>query len=135
MNCKCNALRKLRIALTIVYSGWVVNTALTELTSEMAKNALGGKIRKDLKAAFELAAEQHPIEYYKDVLKKFEEEMIANQKAAAATPKKSKKAKGKADEDEDVEMADAPESSKGKNKKRKAEDDTNVGSSPNLVFE
>lgn len=95
----------------------------------MAENALGAsKIRKDLKAAFELAAEQHPLDYYKDVLKKFEEEFLAKQQAAqaaAATPKKSKKAKA-ADSDEDVEMADVGASAKGKNKKRKAEDDTSV---------
>lgn len=93
----------------------------------MAQNALGGKIRKDLKAAFELAAEQHPLEHYKGILQKFEEEMQAKQEAAqaaAATPKKSKKAKA-VEGDEDVDMADAGLSSK-KNKKRKAEDDTSV---------
>jgi len=109
--------------------GWVVNTALTELTPEMAQNALGAsKIRKDLKAAFELAAEQHPLDYYKDVLKKFEEEFLAKQQAAqaaAATPKKSKKAKA-AEADEDVEMADVGASAKSKNKKRKAEDETST---------
>lgn len=102
----------------------------------MAQNALGGKIRKDLKAAFELAAEQHPLEYYKGILKSFEEEMLAKEEAAlaaAATPKKSKKAKA-AEADEDVDMADAGASSK-KNKKRKAEDDTNVSccAGPSLV--
>lgn len=94
----------------------------------MAQTALGGKIRKDLKAAFELAAEQHPIEHYKGVLKKFEEDMLAKQQAAqaaAATPKKSKKAKA-TDGDDDVDMADAGSSAKSKNKKRKAEDDTSV---------
>jgi hypothetical protein len=109
-------------------SGWVVNTALTELTSEMALSAMEGKIRKDLKAAFELAAEQHPLEHYKDILHKFEEDLLAQEeakKAAAATPKKSKKGKAK-DAEEDVEMADAEESSTAKAKKRKAEDGENV---------
>jgi hypothetical protein len=107
----------------------VVNTALTELTSEMAQAAMEGKIRKDLKAAFELAAEQYPLEHFKDILKKFEEEVTAHEeavKAAAATPKKSKKGKAKETTDEDVEMEDAGESSKAKTKKRKAEDDSSV---------
>ncbi|VUC34488.1 unnamed protein product [Clonostachys rosea] len=117
--------------------GWVVNTALTELTSEMAENAMNGKIRKDLKAAFELAAEQHPIDYYKQILQQFEDERIAQEeaaKAAAATPKKSKKSKPKAsDVDEDVEMADVSESAKAKTKKRKAEEDTATPQRPDSV--
>ncbi len=97
----------------------------------MAEKALGGKIRKDLKSAFELAAEQHPIEYYKNLLKTFEEELLESQRqaeeaaAAAATPKKSKKAKA-AEADDDVDMADTTASAKSKNKKRKAEEETSV---------
>lgn len=101
----------------------------------MALSAMEGKIRKDLKAAFELAAEQHPLEHYKDILHKFEEDLLAQEeakKAAAATPKKSKKGKAK-DADEDVEMADADESSTAKAKKRKAEDGENVRTLPQSV--
>lgn len=90
--------------------------------------AMEGKIRKDLKAAFELASEQHPLDHYKDILHKFEEEILAHEeakKAAAATPKKSKKSKAK-DADDDVEMADAEDSSTTKAKKRKAEDGDSV---------
>ncbi|OAA64847.1 PWWP domain-containing protein [Cordyceps fumosorosea ARSEF 2679] len=113
--------------------GWAANTTLTELTAEKASNSINDKMRKDLREAFELAADQHPVEHYKEVLAKFEEELIAQQKAfeeeeaarmeAAATPKKSKKSK-KAD-DEDVEMADV-DSVKPKSKKRKAEDETST---------
>ncbi|CAH0001114.1 unnamed protein product [Clonostachys byssicola] len=117
--------------------GWVVNTALTELTPEMAENAMNGKIRKDLKAAFELAAEKHPIDYYKQILQQFEDDRIAQEeaaKAAAATPKKSKKSKPKAsDVDEDVEMADVSESAKAKTKKRKAEEDAATPQRPDSV--
>lgn len=90
---------------------------------------MNGKIRKDLKGAFELAAENHPLDYYKDLLKQFEEERIAAEeaiKAAAVTPKKTKKSKAKANDDEDVEMADAGASAKSKTKKRKADEDTTV---------
>ena len=97
-------------------------------------------MRKDLKAAFELAVEQHPIDYYKNILQKFQEELIAQEEArkeaeaakeaakkeaAAATPKKAKKGKGKVGEDGDVSMVDADASAK-KTKKRKAEDETSV---------
>ena len=95
----------------------------------MAKSSLDGKIRKDqLRAAFELAAEQHPVEYYKDLLQKFEEEQLAQQEAAAAaaaTPKKTKK-KGKSGDGDDVDMADGEASTKSKSKKRKADEDTSV---------
>ncbi len=94
-------------------------------------------MRKDLRAAFELAVEQHPIEHYKDVLAKFEEELAAQQQAfdeaqaakkeAAATPKKSKK--GKKAEDDDVDMGDV-DSAKPKSKKRKAEDEASVRTRP-----
>jgi hypothetical protein len=107
----------------------VVNTALTELGPELALSSMEGKIRKDLKAAFELASEQHPLDHYKDILHKFEEELIAQEearKAAAATPKKSKKARAKDTDDDDVDMADADDSAKPKAKKRKAEDAENV---------
>lgn len=115
-----------RYSANMCNSGWVVNTALTELTSEMALAAMEGKIRKDLKAAFDLASEQHLLDHYKDILQKYEEEILAHEeakKAAAATPKKSKKGKAK-DADDDVEMAGVDDSSKAK--KRKAEDDENV---------
>jgi hypothetical protein len=82
-------------------------------------------MRKDLKEAFSLAAEHNSIEHYKDVLKQFQDELLAKQQAAA-TPKKSKKGKAKA-ADEDVEMEDADDASeKSKSKKRKAEDDASV---------
>lgn len=115
------------------HSGWAGNTTLTELSAEKASNSVNSKMRKDLRAAFELAVEQHPIEHYKDVLAKFEEELEAQQKAfeeaeaarkeAAATPKKSKKSK-KAEED-DVDLDDV-DSAKPKSKKRKAEDEASV---------
>lgn len=92
-------------------------------------------MRKDLKAAYELAAEHHPIDHYRGVLKQFEEEQAAIEEAArqaeiarleaAATPKKTKKAK-KAADDEDTEMADADSAVKPKSKKRKAEEEMSV---------
>lgn len=86
-------------------------------------------MRKDLKAAFELAIEQNSIEHYKAILQSFQDELIAQEEArkeAAATPKKSKKGKAKVtdeDEDVDMDMEDAEEAPKAKPKKRKAADE------------
>lgn len=92
-------------------------------------------MRKDLKLAFELAIENHPIDFYKDLLHKFEQERVAEQEALAAeaaTPKKSKK-KSKAGDDGDVDMADADASVKSKTKKRKAEEGADVCAEPLFV--
>ena len=86
-------------------------------------------MRKDLKSAFELAAQGNSVDHYKNMLREFQEEIIKRQQAdaaAAATPKKSKKAK--AAEDDDVDMADVGESAKAKSKKRKADEETSVSS-------
>lgn len=97
------------------------------------------KMRKDLQNAHLLAAEQNSLEYYKNVLREFEEQRLAKLEAKKAksvkTPKKGAKAAEAAavDEDEDIEMPDAdegddaePVEKKPKSKKRKAEDETNV---------
>jgi hypothetical protein len=115
--------------------GWVSNTALSELTPEKAKDTITDKMRKDLRAAFDLAIEHNSIDYYKDILKKFEEDLAASA-AAAATPKKSKKGKSKADEtdDLDMDMDDVEEGTKSaKSKKRKAEDDAATPQRPDSV--
>lgn len=119
-----------------IYSGWVVNTELIELDPEAIKDIKMDKMRKDLAAAHRLAAETHPLSYYKDVLQNFQEELLELEKAkaakAAATPK-GKKSKAAVSEDEDVEMADAsdeqPQTDKKKAKKRKAEEPVEVSHS------
>lgn len=101
-------------------------------------------MRKDLAAARTLAAEQHDLEYFKEILKAFmeareadkraKEALKAEKQAKKAAGKKEKKSAAKAveeDEDPDLEMADAigdPESDGAeaneptKTNKRKAED-------------
>ena len=66
-------------------SGWVANTSLTPLTGEKAQSSITDKMRKDLKAAFELAAEQNPIEHYKEVLQKFESKPFSRWAPTAGT--------------------------------------------------
>ena len=113
----------------VLISGWEKNTNLSELGAEKAKDTINDKMRNDLKAAYELAIEQHPVDYWKDILQTFQEELMAQEEAArqaAATPKKGKKGKNKATEEEDTEMVDVDASAK-KSKKRKAEDEVAVG--------
>lgn len=89
-------------------------------------------MRKDLQAAFEMAAESQPLSYYKDILIQFQEELAAE---SPAPVKKAGKKAGKAaadGEDEDVNMADAEDADeaagtkKEKTKKRKAEEAAEV---------
>ena len=50
-------------------SGWEKNSSFTELSPEKAKDSINEKMRKDLKAAFELAAEGNSVEHYKNMLR------------------------------------------------------------------
>ncbi|MDA4132585.1 MAG: hypothetical protein OK454_05605, partial [Thaumarchaeota archaeon] len=108
------------------------------LDPDSVLDAINDRMRKDLAAAHELAAKQHPLSHFKGVLQQFQEDLIEAQQAkeakAAATPaKKAKKAKS---EDEDVEMADGDEEAPAKkpaSKKRKAEDEASVRPSPSLL--
>ncbi|KAI6093775.1 hypothetical protein F4821DRAFT_252774 [Hypoxylon rubiginosum] len=117
---------------------WTTNTDLSELDPSTVAGMVTTKMRKDLQNAHLLAAEQNSLDYYKNVLREFEEQRLAKIEAKKAkgtkTPKKAKAAEPEpADEDEDVEMADAeegveaePAEKKPKSKKRKAEDDANT---------
>lgn len=120
--------------LTSSRSGWVSNKDLVDLDSEKVADLITPKMRKDLQLAHEIAAEGHDLDYYKDLLQQFQEELIEKQKAAeakaaaAATPKKSKK-QAKSSADEDVEMEDVddePSTAKAKKseKKRKNTEDS-----------
>jgi hypothetical protein len=111
---------------------WTPNTDLSELDPATVGDMVTTKMRKDLQAAHALAAEGHDLDYYKNVLREFEEQRLAKaeaKKSKAKTPKKSSKA---TDEDDDVEMEDAedeavaPAEKKSKSKKRKAEDENST---------
>ncbi|KAF4587862.1 PWWP domain-containing protein [Ophiocordyceps camponoti-floridani] len=119
--------------------GWAQNSTLSKLTAEKAKDTITEKMRKDLRAAYELAAEHNDVDHYKEILQSFQEEQIAQEEARkqTVTLKRAKKGKGKAlddDDDLDIEMDDAnviPKSAKSK--KRKAEDDTSTPQRPDSV--
>ena len=98
-------------------SGWVGNADLIDLDPATVMDVKMDKMRKDLQAAHELASENHPLEYYKDLLQQFQEEQLAQEEAKekaradkaakAAALSKPKKGKAVVDEEEDVAMPDA----------------------------
>ncbi len=110
------------------------NTELIELDPTTVLDVKMDKMRKTLQAAHHLAAESHPLSFYKEVLQNYQEELIEQEKAKAAkaaTPK-GKKSKVVSEDDEDVDMEDAPEidetpAKDKKAKKRKAEETAEVG--------
>ncbi|KAK3372517.1 PWWP domain-containing protein [Podospora didyma] len=97
--------------------GWVGNTELIDLDPATVMDVKMDKMRKDLQAAHELASENHPLQYYKDLLQQFQDEQLAQEEAKekaradkaakAAAQSKAKKGKAAVDDDEDVDMADA----------------------------
>ncbi|KAI1105239.1 hypothetical protein F4804DRAFT_144129 [Jackrogersella minutella] len=115
---------------------WTTNSDLSELDPSTVASMVTTKMRKDLQNAHLLAAEQNSLDYYKNVLRDFEEQRLAKIEAKKTrsnkTPKKVSKATETtaAGEDEDVDMVDAeegdevePVEKKPKSKKRKAEDE------------
>ena len=117
---------------------------LQPLTAEKAEAALehGSKMKRDLKLAFELAAKEHSLDFYKEMLNNFhkalakeQERLEARTKAASDAKGKSKKAKAAADVEGDLDMPDDQDDADGadtkakKSKKRKVDDDTSVSSS------
>lgn len=78
-------------------------------------------MRKDLQSAYELASEGHDLDFYKELLQQFQEELVAKEEAQKA--KKSKKAAAAIDE-MDIDAVDKTPAKKSK--KRKAEDEVAV---------
>lgn len=107
-------------ALTCVSSsGWVPNTSLQELSPEAASAAINDKMRKDLQSAYELASEGHDLDFYKELLQQFQEELVAKEEA-----QKAKKKRASAVDEMDIDAVDKTPAKKSK--KRKAEDETVV---------
>ncbi|KAJ8126142.1 hypothetical protein O1611_g7497 [Lasiodiplodia mahajangana] len=111
---------------------WTPNTDLTELDPAAVSDMVTTKMRKDLQAAHLLAAEGHDLDYYKNVLREFEEQRLAKAEAKKSKVKTPKKASKTTDEDGDMDMDDVeddagePVEKKTKSKKRKAEDENNT---------
>lgn len=127
----------------------MVNTSLTPLDPEECKTLPQSKMTKALQNAYKIASENHDLQYFKDILKQFqeEEELLARQQAeaqaelerieaertaqaerdaeeGASKPKKKARKSKAADEDVEMQDADAPKSSK----KRKSAADSDADS-------
>jgi len=126
----------------------MVNTSLTPLDPAECKEKPKGKMTKALTSAYELAAEGHDLQYFKDLLVKWQEEEQAIQKEMAEVEarrleekaareaevedeaenqvkeKKKKKAQRKSKGgDGDVEMADTAAPKSTKKRKKEVESD------------
>lgn len=125
-------------------STWLVNTSLTKLDPDECKDKQQGKMSKTLFAAYQIAAEGHDLDYFKQILKDFQEEQRAfeeeqakkDAEKAEADAKKAEKAaetketagvekekkkkarKSKGGDDEDVAMEDAEETKPSKKRKK-----------------
>ncbi|ETN42900.1 uncharacterized protein HMPREF1541_02058 [Cyphellophora europaea CBS 101466] len=116
---------------------WIPNTDLADLDPEQCKNASEKGKTKALVAAYAVAAENHDLDHFKNMLaehaKAMEEDEIRKHeeqqakleaKSKAKADKKKRKSEPKpkaADDDEDLEMADVDDSAEVKksSKKRK----------------
>lgn len=119
-------------------SAWHVNTELLRLDLDEIKGLVAsgeqGKKSKKLWEAYEVAAENHELQYFKDMLNEHdkilqEEQARLMEAEEEKLAKREKKAKAKVavDDDGDVDMAesDEPPKKKSSNKRKKdADEDT-----------
>ena len=113
-------------------SAWIPNTELTPLDVEAAKEPSEKGKSKLLLAAYEKAAENQPLQHYKDMLadhqKALQEDIEAQAEREA---KKANKAKRKStdataavDDGDEMDIDEAPSAEKPKSKKRKKDVDS-----------
>ena len=110
-----------------MYSAWIPNTELTLLDIEAAKEPTEKGKSKLLLAAYEKAAENQPLQHYKDMLadhqKALQEDMDAqaerDAKKASKSKRKSMDASALVDEGDEMDIDEAPSAEKPKSKKRK----------------
>ncbi|RMZ85087.1 hypothetical protein DV738_g103, partial [Chaetothyriales sp. CBS 135597] len=91
---------------------WIHNTDLSELNPEDCKEVSEKGKNKSLLEAYKIAAEDHDLQHFKDVLSehaKFLEEEEAAKAEKEAEKAQKTKSKAAATATEDEEMADAPE--------------------------
>jgi hypothetical protein len=113
------------------HSAWQVNTEIRDLDMDELKGMVArneqGKRTKQLWNAFEVAAEEHDLDYFKKMLVEHEKRVIMEQqeleeKEAKKEEKEAKKASRKSlpAATEDVEMEDATSDAAPKKKKAPA---------------
>ncbi|EXJ80677.1 hypothetical protein A1O3_06961 [Capronia epimyces CBS 606.96] len=110
---------------------WINNTDLTPLNPDDCKDVAEKGKAKSLLAAYQVAAENHDLEYFKAMLDdhaaalqaEIEAKEAREAEKAAKVDKKKRKSEAKV-ETEDVEMEDAEAAPKKSSKKRKKEADS-----------
>lgn len=109
-------------------SAWIPNTDLNTLDPEDVKDFSEKGKAKSLIGAYQVAAEGHPLQHFKEVLQAHQDAMqedieLQEQRAAEKTAKADKKKRKSEVADEDVEMddveADEEITTKKSSKKRK----------------
>jgi hypothetical protein len=125
--------------LTLEYSAWQANTDFLKFNLEDVKKEIEAgnmmKKNKSLGQAYEIAAEGHDLDYFKELLKNHEQALVHESERSAAkadvkAAKKEKAVKRKSSaavDSEDIEMDDVDEAapaSKKKGTKRKKDDDS-----------
>ncbi|KAI9720383.1 MAG: hypothetical protein M1812_002889 [Candelaria pacifica] len=121
---------------------WVANTDLQTLDPEACKTTTEKGKSKDLYAAYQVAAEQHDLQYFKDMLADHQAAMLEDPEAKATKSKKGKrKSKDAVEDAEDVDMEDADDGAdvdddeaeakpKGSKKRKKATDSDGESTKP-----
>ena len=115
-------------------SAWMLNTDLTPLDAESVSKASEKGKAKALHLAYEKAAEQHDLNYFKDMLVDHQKAIQEHQAAQAEREaKKLSKTKRKsidashAVEGDSMDLDEDVPEPKPKNKKRKKENDSDGG--------
>nr|OQO30553.1 hypothetical protein B0A51_01179 [Rachicladosporium sp. CCFEE 5018] len=131
---------------------WLINSSLKPLDPEECHTKPQGKMTKALTEAYRIATEKHELDYFKKILRDFDEETARiaaeyaqkEEEAAARAAEKAEKEgeenveaegkekkkkaprKSKGGDDEDVEMEDADVTKSTKKRKKDAESDGEV---------
>lgn len=109
------------------HSAWIPNTDLTPLNTEECKDIQEKGKAKSLYQAYQVAAENHDLQHFKDMLINHQKAMQEDQerkeaRQAAKVAKAEKKSKRKSTEGEDEMDLDEEEKPKSAKKRKKAVD-------------
>lgn len=85
-------------------------------------------MRKDLQSAYDLASQGNDLDFYKELLQQFQEDLVAKEEAQKAKKKK----RASAIDEMDIDAVDKTPGKKSK--KRKAEDEVAVSVFPTATW-
>ncbi|THW48895.1 hypothetical protein D6D21_02704 [Aureobasidium pullulans] len=110
---------------------WMVNTSLTKLEpGECSLDKQTGKMSKALKEAYDIAEEQHDLDYFKNMLEEFmQQQKQAQEEEAAKQAEKEAKAAKKA---EKAEKAATDKTTKEKKDRRKSKSKETVSDADDM---